>query len=215
VVDAGRGEQPPDARGQAGDSLAAQPIHGQASPSADDFKSASNALSQVVGAIAGLVSLLAVTGLIWGITGEGYAKTVFIFVGGLVFALGTVILQGRASFAAAAERDFGRDSMEFVFDDHGYRFRSPGREMRFAWSTLNRYVETKNVFLIYFATYAVSLVPKRAFTADDLARLGTELRARIQPRKVPASRAKLVVTWIVAIVAFVATWRWLGASLPP
>jgi hypothetical protein len=57
------------------------------------------------------------------------------------------------------------------------------------------------------------LVPKRAFTDADQARLRAELTARVPVHKSPGGGAKrVVILWLALVLVFLGIWQLLSAK---
>ena len=106
----------------------------------------------------------------------------------------------------------------FRFDDYGFSSESSLRQHRLAWAGLARALETPQAFLIYTTPRTVLIVPKRAFTAAEVATLGPMLRERITPKSTPtaglfpSTPLRMLVLWVVVLVMFLSIWHYLEAD---
>jgi YcxB-like protein len=181
-----------------------EPIRGEALLQAEDFKAAWRALPDVRRFAIGAGFLL----FMWSLGAAMYPAPAFLVVPFGALAFGYGLFQGRARWAATGMQGFGGGTVKYLFDDDGYHFEAPGRQQRLGWAAVPRYIETKEAFLIFSSPHVTTLVPKRAFAAGDHARLSAELQARIPPPKKRGSLAgKLVVVWVVVVVALLALWQ--------
>ncbi len=191
--------------------------------SADDFKKVWPALPQVrtmllrVGIIAALGVVFASTNLYLLPPQRDPADTwrwaflVTSFVWPPLFAFG--VFRGRKQWADNAVRDLrSLEGVRFRFDADGFAFEAPGRSHQFTWASLTRCLETPEFFAVYTSPAAVMVVPKRAFTVADQARLRSVLDTRVPNRPLRGTKlfaVRTLVIWVVLVVVFLAMWRFL------
>jgi hypothetical protein len=80
----------------------------------------------------------------------------------------------------AARRQFNtspssKGPIDLEVSDSGLHFRSPTTDSKMSWQNFARVLESKSMFLLFTSVQAFLVVPKRAFTAEQL----NEFRARI------------------------------------
>jgi hypothetical protein len=112
---------------------------------------------------------------------------------------------------AAALRP-GEDEMRYRFDADGIRISSIRSDFSLRYEAVHRYVEGKSALLLYTQPRIAQIIPKRAFSAEQLERIRSWLSERVQERT-PA-RTGLGVGWRIALwaaltVALLAVWQWL------
>jgi len=128
-------------------------------------------------------------------------------------ALVWALWRARARWAQTAVADLrSQEGVAFRFDAEGMSIDAPGRKHTLAWATLVHCLEAPESFLVYTTPAAVMVVPKRAFSATDQARLRT-LLAELVPKR-PLRGVKLfalrtLVLWVVLVLAFLAIWQFL------
>ena len=70
-----------------------------------------------------------------------------------------------------------------TFDDEGIKSDSDIAHLEIRWNSLERFKETKHLFLTYQSRDVVGIVPKRAFlTQDDIAQFRNLLASKIRPQ---------------------------------
>ena len=95
--------------------------------------------------------------------------------------------------------------------DSGMIFRSAKGTAELNWDAFPRYAETKNLFMLYVQSRLFHVIPKRAFTPEDLLafremlqmRLGAKSASyekRLSPRLVALLAAVVVVAILLAVV---------------
>jgi hypothetical protein len=190
---------------------------------ADDFKAVWSVLPQNRSAMkmVGLITLgipafatiqsFVVTGTV-SPTSMGWLYLALPIVLALVVA--RAFWKGRARWADNAVKDLrSLEGVDFRFDAAGVTIDAPGRKATTAWSALARSIETPEAFAIYTTPATVMLVPKRAFSAEDQARLRALLSKLVpnQPlRGVKLYSLRTLVIWVVALVGFLAVWKFLS-----
>jgi hypothetical protein len=201
------------------------PIVGHAQLTAEDFTSVWAALPQnrrLFGRLGLWVVLIAMFWLVHRLLSPDGASaplpwTILLVpvVMAVVFPL--ALWRGRNVWAKNAVADLrGGEGVEFRFDESGFSFNAPGRQIHHAWSALYRCVETAQGFAIYTAPAAVMVVPKRAFAAEDQARLRAQLLANVPNRPLRGTRTwpprNMVLLWVVLVVVFLALWQVLDSK---
>ena len=194
-----------------------KPIEGQVAMTLDDFMGAWRFMPQTKRSIALVLTVvLLVPTIHWIIslrTGEG---------GGALYGVGALIAlcavafgiwRGRLRWARGALVTLqAQEGILFRFDDYGFFFKAPGREARFAWGTMYRYIEAGPSFLVYTGPLSLVVIPKRAFAPEDERQLDALLRERIRSRPLAGTApvGRLVVLWLVLVIAFLAIWQLLN-----
>ena len=99
----------------------------------------------------------------------------------------------------------------FRFDGDGVTFRTAGSTTTSAYRSIAEYSEGKTSFLVYHSPGVANVIPKRAFSPGDLARVSALLAANV---KVKRQRAvgKIVVLWFACILTFLVVWQFLSAA---
>jgi hypothetical protein len=96
----------------------------------------------------------------------------------------------------------------YRFDEEGVTLRTAGSTSTAAYRALTEYRDGKSAFLIYQAGVA-HVIPKRAFSPRDLARVSARLTANVK-RKGSGAVAKILVAWFAAILLFLVMWQVLN-----
>lgn len=132
----------------------------------------------------------------------------------LALALGWGLRQGRARWAQNAVTDLrSTEGVDFVLDDVGLSIDAPGRQSTTAWAATARCLETKDAYAVYLTPNSVMVIPKRAFAAQDQARVSRLLAEKVPNRPLRgvsnASPIRRLVIWVVLIVVFLSIWQFL------
>jgi YcxB-like protein len=91
----------------------------------------------------------------------------------------------------------------------GFSVHSPSRDLRLAWGSLVRFIETPDSFLVYGVATPVVVVPKRAFSADGTARARQLLSANVaatMPNRGRGLRIGAGVFFVLVAVSSVHHW---------
>jgi hypothetical protein len=130
-------------------------------------------------------------------------------------------LAGKRAWVKQALANVGGPTT-YRFDDFGFSSESKLRQHRLAWAALARTVETPDAFLIYTTPQTVLIVPKRAFTATDIATLGEWLPQRVKQQPVAklgltgrVSGRGTLLMWVVLVVTFLSIWHFLSIDDAP
>jgi hypothetical protein len=107
----------------------------------------------------------------------------------------------------------GDNQILYRFDAEGGTVRASGATSTFAYRVLTRVRESATTLHLTFGSGATTLIPKRAFSPADLARLQALLAQYVKNEKTTGSgRAlKLVFVWLALVFAFVVIWQFLNA----
>lgn len=103
----------------------------------------------------------------------------------------------------------------FELDSTGYSTSSSLASSRVAWSMVTRYVELDSSFVIFSQPSANTVMPKRAFLERDLEAIRQLLKVRVAMPKTAPSRRRVIVLWVLLILAFGAIWMFLNSEEPP
>jgi YcxB-like protein len=108
----------------------------------------------------------------------------------------------------------GDNQVLYRFDAEGGTIRASGSTSTFAYRVLTRVRESRTTLLLTVGTGSTAIVPKRAFSPDDLARLQQVLAANVKTEK-PSGRRnafKIGFVWLLLLLAFIAVWQFLNAG---
>ncbi len=195
------------------DDLAGHPIRGEAQLTADDFKAVWAAVPQVQRTIAWLAVLVVLLPTFIWLRADGRNPIILGAIPICLMAVAFGVYRGRGRWAEGALSGSHGKPVEYLFDGEAFQVKAPGRDSRAEWATLRGHVEVKGAFLIYMSPQIFVLVPKRAFTAADQARLGAELRARVPPYRAPGGGAKkLLLLWLALVLVFLGIWQLLNTK---
>jgi hypothetical protein len=106
----------------------------------------------------------------------------------------------------------GDGEVSFRFDDEGVTIRAAGSTTTFAYRTLVKTIEGTTAFMLYVNPLIANIIPKRAFSADGVDRVRAYLAAHQPPRPAGAAGRKVLLIWIVLILAFWGTWLLLNTK---
>jgi hypothetical protein len=151
---------------------------------------------------------------------ELFAAALFLLLGGVAVAAdprggGSLILVGgawavlavarwRAAAGMLRAQHLDEGEVSYRFDDGGFTICAPGRTSTVAYRVLDQFAEGKSAFLLHSST-AVSIIPKRAFAAEELPRLRAVLAGNVKgASRVRPSHVVLFAT--MAAILSVAIW---------
>lgn len=78
----------------------------------------------------------------------------------------------------------------------------------YRWSSFVRFLETKNLFLLYQAPRVFNLFPKRSFSPGDAEAFRQLAKAKVVPApQQQPNVVKTIVFWLVVILAAVLLWQ--------
>ena len=124
--------------------------------------------------------------------------------------LGWGIWHGRVRWAKNAVNDLrSLEGVQFRFDAEGIVLKLPGRSLTWAWALATRSLETPEAFIIYLSPISLIVVPKRAFSAPDLTRLGAIFKERVPHRPLRGEKIQnrtLLIWGGLIAVFFVMYW---------
>jgi hypothetical protein len=136
------------------------------------------------------------------LVGVGYVA--FLFVAPRLAARRQLRVMARA----------GDTNVTYRFDDEGITIRSAGATSTLAYRRLVKVVQGRTALLLYTTDQVANLVPLRAFSADELARLRAFLPAEAKPKKF-RSATRLVILWVALVLVFLVIWQLMSAQAPP
>lgn len=150
---------------------------------------------------------------------------VTLLVGGTKMLPGLVVLpfflglvwyfrrvQAKTVLASKSEMDL---THSYELDSDGYRISSHNSASRATWSTLYTFQETADAFLLFQNPTVRIIIPKRAFAANDIPRIQKLLAACVHRRRPGGGPARVLVLWVVLIIAFVAIYHLVGTQPAP
>jgi YcxB-like protein len=112
---------------------------------------------------------------------ESYRRMPFVLLGiALVLFVLAVVVGSRTTQSTAAAYGHGQER-EIELDDGGVTVRETGMTVSYDWSRFDRALESPE-HLILFAGPGIVVVPKRAFAADDVARVRELIASKLQLR---------------------------------
>jgi hypothetical protein len=103
----------------------------------------------------------------------------------------------------------------YRFDADGVTIRSAGATASLAYRVLVKTREIDNAFLLYTTPQLANIVPKRAFTPQDLDRLRALLPPAQQPQKIPLPSGVKIWLWLAMVLAFLVVWQLFSTPPPP
>lgn len=104
----------------------------------------------------------------------------------------------------------GDVNVTYRFDDEGITIRSAGATSSVAYRRLVKVRRGKTALLLYTTPHIANIVPLRAFSADELARVLAFLPPDAKPQKL-RSGTRLVILWVSLVLAFMVTWQFLSS----
>jgi YcxB-like protein len=141
-------------------------------------------------------------------------RTIVPVVLGVSFWVGLLLYARKSGARKTLEGKTERDrSITFELDPAGYSISTPTSSSRSDWSNLHRYHEGKSAFLLYLNPTVHQILPKRAFSDDDVAKVRALLAAHVTQR--PAGRSRrtaMILLWAVLVIVFLAIWQFVSMS---
>jgi hypothetical protein len=130
---------------------------------------------------------------------------------GFTTMLGLFFLFGRTWLIRRAFRRDNRlqQPFETVVSDSGIDVSSASSSSQHTWSAFTRFVETKNLFLVYQAENLVNIIPKRAFLAGEEESFRALLSSRLGAASAAYARKispRTLIFCFVVIMAAMLLW---------
>lgn len=106
----------------------------------------------------------------------------------------------------------GDTTLSFAFHADRWSVRSKGARATHAYSAIKRWTETEHAILLYQGPRAAQIVPKRAFSAEDLEKLRGILSGHLAERPYRSLRrpASAITLFVLLTGVFVAVWILTG-----
>lgn len=185
-------------------------LHGQATLTADDVADAQMAMPPVTKAhrfLAFIVAALAFQ-LLWRPAGlpMPVALACALAVGLGLYSLRRRLLRRGANKTLAMKQQ-GELDLRYQFTDAGYTVSSSNRTADVRWDSLHGWIEGPAIFALQTSEQVYEVIPKRAFSPDDVSALRTVLQQRVQPRITPRSlfaRYRWLILWAILLLLFFA-----------
>jgi hypothetical protein len=119
-----------------------------------------------------LGALLAPKGMVF----ESFAPSMVLLALLLIFVPATRWLNARRQFRSAPS---AQAPITMTVSDEGVAFRSQYTDSKVAWSLFVRWLDGKSVFALLQSNVVFNVIPKRAFSPDQLAEFREILRRKI------------------------------------
>lgn len=126
------------------------------------------------------------------------------FVGGIVAGLFLTFFLKLQVWLSLRGDNRLRDQFEATISDSGIDVSSSKAASKYDWSAFVRYVETKNLFLVYQAPQVFNVFPKRVFAAEELDAFRSLLDQRLGAASIAYRKTISPRTWAFLIVVAVA-----------
>lgn len=147
--------------------------------------------------------------------GNGWGQNVQLIVFGVLFVgflWVSPALSARRLLRAIAKG--GDRHASYRFDAEGVTIRTAGTTSSIAYRSLVESREGKTALLLYVAPNVANIVPKRAFSDEDLPRVRLWLAENVKAKRVRSTN-RLILVWIVALFMFMVIWQFLSSTAPP
>ncbi|HVU51319.1 MAG TPA: YcxB family protein [Polyangia bacterium] len=102
----------------------------------------------------------------------------------------------------------------YRFDADGVTFRTAGSTTTSAYRSIGEYREGEAAFLLYHSPGVAHIIPKRAFSPGDVARVRALLAANAKVKRARGV-GKVVIVWFALILTFLVVWQFLSQAPPP
>jgi hypothetical protein len=107
---------------------------------------------------------------------ESFAPSMVLLALLLIFVPATRWLNARRQFRSAPS---AQAPITMTVSDEGVAFRSQYTDSKVAWSLFVRWLDGKSVFALLQSNVVFNVIPKRAFSPDQLAEFREILRRKI------------------------------------
>jgi len=150
--------------------------------SVEDYLEAQRAAFARTARVIGITGVLLIPVAVWEIYSLGLANTAPAILLGFLFLMCPFIF-----FASRVRRDFRRHpnlALEYRLraDDSGIELASDTNQGGGKWSSYTAFRETATLFVIYSGTRMFFMVPKRAFSEDQLDNFRRLVRQKLPPK---------------------------------
>jgi hypothetical protein len=187
---------------------AAMDLHGQATLTADDIADAQMAMPAVTNVHRFLAFIVASAALqILSAAASLPVPVALVFAAAIglgAYSLRRFLLR-RGARKTLSMKQPGELDLRYRFTDAGYRSASGNRSAEATWESLYGWIEGPAIIALQTSPQLYEVVPKRAFSADDLAALRAALQERVRARTAPRSfftRYRWLILWAILIVLF-------------
>jgi hypothetical protein len=161
-----------------------------------------------------LAIILLMNAVLWrsgGVYSDGGWTEGLIVVG---FALYTIVMPWLGARRQLAHLTRAGDAnVTYRFDEEGLTTRSAGATSSVAYRRIVKVRQGKKSLLIYETDQVAGIVPLRAFSADELARIQAFLPAAAKAKR-QRSGTRLVILWFALVMAFMVVWQFLSNTAP-
>jgi len=121
------------------------------------------------------------------------------FVGAIVIGLFLTFFLRLQVWLAFRQDNRLQDEFDASISDSGIDVSSPKGVSKYNWSAFARYVETKNLFLVYQAPHVFNAFPKRAFTPADVNTFRSLLDQKLGAASIASGKRIRPLTWVFLV----------------
>jgi hypothetical protein len=137
-----------------------------------------------------------------------------LLIGAVVFAAFTFLMPWRSARRQVGRlRAAGDTNVTYRFDAEGLTTRSAGASSTVAYRRLVKTKVGKKTLLLSFHDHVANIIPLRAFSGDELARVLAFLPPNAKAKKIATWRPILI--WIALVFVFLVVWQFLSATSTP
>ncbi|HMA95222.1 MAG TPA: YcxB family protein [Polyangiaceae bacterium] len=146
---------------------------------------------------------------------EGRDRTSLVVVAAVLFALLAINSNPTRRIAKRVYGSLPEDSkrLRISADEQGFRVVSNENETELGWSEVRRFVETRNVFVVFVSQHDAQILPKRAFTESELVAIrgwaSTKIQRHDEPWLTPELRTRMMI-WLVVFAFVWIAWTYFG-----
>lgn len=205
-----------EARANAVEPSTTEPIAGEVTLTLADLEAGLSALPRAkVARIISWIGGAAVIGMVVYRWMEGRDRTSLIIIGVVLLGL---LFSSRNPARRIAQRvyaglDASSKQLRVAVDEAGFRVASSGNESLLPWTEVRRCVETRQVLVVFVSQHDAQILPKRAFSAADLASIRqwakTKVIARNESWLTPELRTRMMI-WLVVFALVWTAWMYFG-----
>jgi Mn2+/Fe2+ NRAMP family transporter len=142
-------------------------------------------------------------------SGEALSSALLFFVLPMVFAVALFLFFLRLARPGPRTLATFRDEdrrQTYRFERDAFEVRTGTTQARVAYRGLHAFTDGKDALLLFTRPNVMHLVPKRVLSLEELERVTGWLRAGVEPPQRTFPLVRVLVIWVVLIVAFLAIW---------
>jgi YcxB-like protein len=142
-------------------------------------------------------------------TAAGTVAQILIAVAsGALGWFGASFFSGMSRAKSTTDSDAER-VLTYHFYDDGFEVVTTGSPARVHWSSIHRFADGPNAFVLYTPQKLAHIIPKRDLRPEDVAVLKAMSSSHVRRLPFAVSRPMVVVLVVLAMLMFLAVWQYL------